>query len=126
MKIILRAQLVTDWGDVTEVDVAEFHRPAAALNADTLGLSLNDGKALLQKLQQTIAGAQTAELCELHRVCQCCHRRNPVKDYRLRRIDTVFGTVCLRSPRIISCPCEPPFCLELPILPLSPLLTERS
>ena len=24
MKIILRAQLVTDWGEVTEVDVAEF------------------------------------------------------------------------------------------------------
>ena len=36
MKVILRAQLVTDWGEVTEVDVAEFSRPARALNADTL------------------------------------------------------------------------------------------
>jgi hypothetical protein len=40
------AQLVTDWGEVTEVDVAEFLRPALALNAATLGLSLADGKAL--------------------------------------------------------------------------------
>ena len=34
MKIILRAQLVTDWGEVTEIAVAEFSRPARALNAD--------------------------------------------------------------------------------------------
>jgi hypothetical protein len=69
MKVILRAQLVTDWGEVTEVDVAEFSRPARALNANTLGLSLTDGKGLLQRLQQTIAGAQAEELCELHRIC---------------------------------------------------------
>ena len=29
MKIIVRAQLVTDWGEVTEVDVATFSRPEA-------------------------------------------------------------------------------------------------
>ena len=108
MKIILRAQLVTDWGDVTEVDIAEFSRPASALNATTLGLSLSDGKAVLAKLQQAVASAQAHELCELHRVCQRCHRWNPIKDYRPRNFETVFGTVHLRCPRIISCPCEPP------------------
>jgi hypothetical protein len=71
MKIIVRAQLVTDWGEVTEVDVATFSRPAFGLNADTLGLSLADGKRLLQQLQQAISGAQADELCNLHRVCQC-------------------------------------------------------
>jgi hypothetical protein len=126
MKVVLRAQLVTDWGEVTEVDVAEFSRPARALNADTLGLSLTDGKALLNRLQQTIASAQAQELCELHRVCRRCHRWNPVKDYRLHKIDTIFGTVSLRSPRIISCPCEPPCYLELPTLPLAPLFRERA
>jgi hypothetical protein len=50
----------------------------------------------------------------------------PRKDYRPRKIDTVFGTVRLRSPRIISCYCEPPFYLELPISPLAPLLPERA
>jgi uncharacterized protein with von Willebrand factor type A (vWA) domain len=77
VKIILRVQLVTDWGEVNEFDVAEFSRPARALNEASLGLSLTDGKALLQRLQQTIAGAQADELCELHRVCQRCHRWNP-------------------------------------------------
>jgi hypothetical protein len=126
MKIILRAQLVTDWGEVTEVDVAEFSRPARALSADSLGLSLTDGKALLQQLQKMVARTQADELCELHRVCQRCHRWNPIKDYRLRKIDTVFGTISLRSPRIISCPCEPPWYLELPISPLAPLFRERA
>jgi len=27
MKIVVRAQLVTDWGEITEVDVAEFCGP---------------------------------------------------------------------------------------------------
>jgi hypothetical protein len=87
MKIILRAQLVTDWGEVTEVDVAEFSRPARALSADSLGLSLTDGKALLQQLTKMVARTQADELCELHRVCQRCHRWNPIKDYRLRKIE---------------------------------------
>jgi len=126
MKIIVRAQLVTDWGEVTEVDVASFSRPAFGLNADTLGLSLADGKGLLQQLQQAIFGAQADELCNLHRICQCCHRWNPIKDYRLRKIDTVFGTVSLRSPRIVSCPCEPPWYLELPVSPLVPFFRERA
>jgi hypothetical protein len=55
VKILLRAQLVTDWGEVTEVDIAEFSRPASALNANTPGLSLSDGKALLTQLQQAVA-----------------------------------------------------------------------
>jgi hypothetical protein len=126
MKIIVRAQLVTDWGEVTEVDVAEFSRPARALNADSLGLWLTDGKALLQQLQKMVARTQADELCELHRVCQRCHCWNPTKDYRLRKIDTVFGTISFRSPRIISCPCEPPWYLELPLFPLAPLFRERA
>jgi hypothetical protein len=62
MKVILRAQLLTDWGDVTEVNVAEFRRPAAALNADTLGLSLNDGKALLACSPEIHASPERTEV----------------------------------------------------------------
>jgi hypothetical protein len=54
--------VVTDWGEITEVDVAEFSRPARGLNADSLGLSLTDGKVLLQQLQQTVACAQVLTL----------------------------------------------------------------
>ena len=59
MKIIVRAQLVTDWGEVTEVDVATFSRRAFGLNADTLGLSLADGKGA-----RILATIFEAEFCD--------------------------------------------------------------
>jgi hypothetical protein len=55
MKVILRAQLVTDWGEVTEVDVAEFSRPARALNADTLGLSLTSKRLPAPRLKSFVS-----------------------------------------------------------------------
>jgi hypothetical protein len=126
MKIIVRVQLVTDWGEVSEVDVAEIQRPAGEFESKTLGLSLGDGKQIMHRLQQTVATAQTDEFCELQRVCPCCHRWNPIKDYRPLKIDTVFGTVSLLSPRIISCPCEPPWYLEMPISPIVSLFRDRA
>lgn len=126
MKIIVRVQLVTDWGEVSDVDVAEIQRPSGEFESKTLGLSLGDGKQIMSRMQQAVASAQTDEFCELQRACPCCHRWNPIKDYRPRKIDTVFGTVSLRSPRIISCPCEPPWHLEMPISPIVSLIRDRA
>jgi hypothetical protein len=53
-------------------------------------------------------------------------RWTEVKDYRQRKVDTVFGTVSFRSPRIISCDCEPPFFLATPFCPLLPIIPERA
>jgi len=49
-----------------------------------------------------------------------------VKDYRQRKVDTVFGTVSFRSPRIVSCECEPPYFLEAAFSPLLPIIPERA
>ena len=126
MKVVVRAQLITDWGDISEVTVAEIERPAAAFDGNSLGLSLSDGKQVMHALQQAVASAQADEACALHRVCQRCSRWNPVKDYRSRKVETVFGLVHLTSPRIVSCPCEPPWFLEAPYSPLVALLRERA
>jgi hypothetical protein len=48
-----------------------------------------------------------------------------LKDYRRRKVDTVFGTVSFRSPRIVSCACEPPWYLETAFCPLWPIIPER-
>ncbi len=126
MKVVVRAQLITDWGEVSDIVVAEVGRPAIAFDANTLGLSLNDGKRILQQLQQVFAAAQADELCALHRACQRCRRWNPIKDYRQRKVETVFGPIRLTSPRIVSCPCEPPWYLETPYSPLVALIRERA
>jgi hypothetical protein len=49
-----------------------------------------------------------------------------LKDYRQRKVDTVFGTVSFRSPRILSCACEPPWYLETAFCPLWPIIPERA
>ena len=126
MKAIVKVQLITDWGDVSEVSVAEIERPASDFDGGSLGMSLGDGKQVMHALQQAVAAAQADEVCTLHRVCRRCRRWNPVKDYRQRKMETVYGTVHLTSPRITSCPCEPPWFLEAPYSPLVPLLRERS
>jgi hypothetical protein len=73
-----------------------------------------------------VAAAQANEIGLLHRVCQRCHRLNPVKVYGKRSVETVFRPVQLKSPRIIPCPCEPPWFLETPYSPLVGLLRERA
>ena len=126
MKIVVRVELTTDWGETNQVEVARIERPAVKFQAENLGLSLEDGKEVLRHLQQAVAFAQAQEYCDLNRVCQRCHRWNPVKDYRVRKVDTVFGTVSVDSARIISCPCEPPYFVEIPFSPLAPILQERA
>jgi hypothetical protein len=37
------------------------------------------------------------------RPCPRCHRRRHLKDYRRRRIDTVFGRLAVRAPRFDGC-----------------------
>ena len=126
MKVVVRAQLISDCGDISEITFAEIERPSATFDGNSLGLSLSDGKQVMHALQQAVATAQANEICELHRVCQRCSRWNPVKDYRSRKVETVFGFVHLTSPRIVSCPCEPPWFLEAPYSPLVALLRERA
>lgn len=126
MKIIVRVDLVTDWGDTATVLVDQIERPSQNLEPDLVGLSLEDGKRILSSLQQTFVRAQTDEICKLRRVCQRCHRWIAVKDYRQRKVDTVFGTVTFRSPRLISCHCEPPYFVEVAFCPLLPIIPERA
>src|SRR6202521_1214068 len=126
MKIVVRAELITDWGDSSTIELGEIERPSQTLEPETVGLSLEDGKGLLRGLQQAVIQAQTDEICTLRRVCQRCHRWTELKDYRQRKVDTVFGIVSFRSPRIISCACEPPFFLAAPFCPLLSIIPERA
>lgn len=54
LSILVRVELGTDWGEVTQVDVGDFKRPDPPLKADNVGHSLHDGKCLLERVQQAI------------------------------------------------------------------------
>src|SRR5664279_2757277 len=126
MKIVVRVELIPDWGEEQSVEVGRIDRPSQTLEPETVGLTLEDGKRLLHSLQQSVIRAQAEELHELSRICRGCHRRTSIKDYRQRKIDTVFGTVSFRSPRIITCECDPPFFLCMPLRPLRPIVPARA
>jgi hypothetical protein len=126
MKIVIRVETIADWGETETVELCQFERPIGELAPENVGLSLADGKELLHKLQQVVIGAQSEEVCAFRRFCARCGRRLFLKDYRKRKVDTVFGTVAFRSARIVSCPCEPPCYLEVAYSPMSSYIPERA
>jgi hypothetical protein len=69
-----------------------------------IGLSLEEAKTLISSIQDEFVAAQAAEIVETARRC-VCGRKLSIKDWKLRRIHTVFGRVYLSSPRVISCSC---------------------
>ena len=48
MKIVVRVELITDWGDAETIEVDQIDRPSRSLEPETVGLSLVDGKRILQ------------------------------------------------------------------------------
>jgi hypothetical protein len=72
-----------------------------------IGMSLEEeAKTLLSALQWEFVAAQAAEITERARQCKRCGARLNIKDWARRSVHTLFGRVLLRSPRLVSCPCE--------------------
>ncbi|HEX3633885.1 hypothetical protein P0D88_33680 [Paraburkholderia sp. RL18-103-BIB-C] len=40
MKIVVRIELITDWGDVNTIEVGRIDRPSQTLDQESVGLSL--------------------------------------------------------------------------------------
>ena len=91
MKIVVRVELITDWGDVNTIEVGRIDRPSQTLDPKSVGLLLADGKQLLHNLQQAVIPAQADDICCLRRICRRCHQWTALKDYRRRKVDTVLG-----------------------------------
>jgi hypothetical protein len=51
MKIVVRVELTTDWGDISEQEVHRSERPGHLLRQGNVGLSIGDGKRVLERLQ---------------------------------------------------------------------------
>jgi hypothetical protein len=73
------------------------------VNAPTeLGLTLEDGKTILNGIEQNIIQTQVDIQSGFCRACMHCQEPQRVKDTRKRRLDTVFGRVTVRCRR--TCP----------------------
>jgi len=126
MKIAIRIEVTTDYGETETFELFKLERPYRDLEPAKIGLSLAEGKHVLHEMQKIVVAAQAEEVCTLRRFCTRCHRMLDLKDRRIRKLDTVFGTVPFRTARIVSCPCETPYQLEYPYNPMTEYIPERA
>lgn len=74
-------------------------------SAETLGLTVAEGKMTLAGMQRHLVGAQAEEHCRRRRRCDYCGAQRPLKDFRRRRLTSLYGVVEVRAPRFSPCRC---------------------
>ncbi|MBV8615435.1 MAG: hypothetical protein JOY66_16950, partial [Acetobacteraceae bacterium] len=103
MGLVLRLVETGTDNPARHVDVMEIARHGSLGDIGNLGLTLAEAKRLLARVQQSVVAAQAHGHAVSRPVCSsrgcACH----VKDWRLRRVATLFGTVAVRLPRF-RCP----------------------
>jgi hypothetical protein len=68
------------------------------LKSGEIGLSIEYGKRIMTTLQELVVKQELAAYALARRVCPECERFRPVKDYTMRKIRTLFGTVEVKNP----------------------------
>jgi len=76
------------------------------LSMETLGLSLQEGKALLAGVQDFVVQQQARQALEQRRSCDHCGQRHKSKDAGHTPVQTVFGPVRVPNPRWERCRCQ--------------------
>ena len=126
MQWTVRLEARTSAGEVTTTELVTFSRPAVVSTLAEIGLVLTETKTLLAKLQGSMLCGQVAEHAALCRVCAACGVMQPLKDRRTRRLQTLFGTVEVETPRFKVCRCRQPVPLaQVTVSPVCALLTAR-
>src|SRR5689334_14098167 len=93
-------------GSPGSVAVLEIERPGDLGDLANLGLTHADGKQLLARVQQAVVAAQSRDHAARRPACRTCGSACQVKDYRPRRIATLFGPVTVRLPRFRCAGCD--------------------
>jgi len=119
-----RIQLIAVSDDGTERlhEIAELRRAAPTL--ETLGLTLEESKHLLQQLQQIMIDHQVAAYLDQQRACPSCGKHRQLKQSEIAPFRTLFGVVPVRNPRWRQCACQAHE--QKTFRPIKALLSERT
>lgn len=104
MKWTMKLERIDEAGNFHSATVGYIERPELTSECD-LGLTHDDGKFLIRRVQAEIAQDQVRALISQVRPCLCCGRLRSIKEHRRRRIDTVFGHLRIHAPRFNACAC---------------------
>ena len=72
------------------------------VSAGEIGLSVEDGKAIMVHLQQVVVNQQCEAYVLMSRFSTDCEGFRWIKDCSKRKIRTVFGYIEVRNPRIMN------------------------
>jgi hypothetical protein len=90
-------------GGTRSVALMKLGRPGNLRDIADLGLTLPEAKQLLACLQQAVVVVQARDHATLWPDCASCGERFRIKDWRSRRVATLFGEVVVRLLRF-RCP----------------------
>jgi hypothetical protein len=122
MKVKIQVVTITDDGQETIKDIACVERHD--LTPETFGLSLAEGKAVLQALQEVVVEWQLHTYLQQQRTCPHCGQTRRSKGVHHTVFRTVFGTLSVESPRLDHCGCQAH--VTTSFSPLATLLPERT
>jgi hypothetical protein len=86
--------------------VAQVEREATGIGPEEIGLTLEEGKAVLSQIQAGVIHRQVEALQAAHRKCFQCGRKQRIKDRRRRCLRTIFGVVRVSCRRYLRCRCQ--------------------
>jgi hypothetical protein len=122
MKVKIQVVTIADDGQETTREIACVERQD--LTPETLGLSLAEGKAVLQALQEVVVEWQMQAYLQQHRACPHCGKARRSKGVQHTVFRTVFGTIPVDSHRLYQCGCQ--LQTTTSFSPLATLLPERT
>jgi hypothetical protein len=97
-----------DGGDTTpvkRVELVRLHRDTAKPVSGDVGLSLAEGKTLIQSVQQEFTAEQLGQFCEGRRECQACGAVRRLHDSHCASLRTTLGKVYHCHERWKACVC---------------------
>ncbi len=103
MRMIIEAGLEDESGSSKTVELFSAER---STSADSIGLTLAEGRSLMARTQQYFVRAQCLSLAEAHSYYEYCDTRLSRKGWHQRQIRTVYGRVTVPGPRLRRCSCE--------------------
>ena len=106
MKWTISIEFTPDGDKPIRRDLGTFSRPLADLMPEQIGLTLEEGRQLLQVVERAMIGNQIHAYTLYRQYCQSCGKRQHYKDVRTKCMQTVFGGYRLRSRRIRTCLCR--------------------
>ena len=104
MSIRVEVLCVNAAGSEPRREVLSIERSELAM--ETLGMTLEEGKALLAGVQDFVVAQQAQEHLERRRECPHCGARYTSKDSGSTAVSTVFGRVEVPNPRWNGCVCQ--------------------